>query len=191
VRLFVAVELPPPARAAAAIASQILRERVIHDAPRARLTWVAADRMHITVRFLGETSPDSVNTIATSLAAPLNSARFTLALGDAGAFPARGAPRALWLAISDGGAGLRALEEEVSARLVRVGVPRESRPFSPHLTLARVRDPAGLPGARIVQGVTAPPHPGGLVDAITLFESRLSPKGPMYTALQHTPLREG
>ena len=188
-RLFIAVELPPAALAAATVASQALRLRVTQSAPRARLTWVTPDRMHITVRFVGDADADRARAISSALAVPLDASRFALTLEEAGAFPVRGAPRALWLAVSDSGvAALRAVEAEVSARLAAAGIPRESRAFSPHLTLARVREPGGLRGS-VVQGLAAPAHPGELVEAITLFESRLSPKGPAYTALQHTPLR--
>jgi len=188
-RLFIAVELPPAALAAATMASQALRVRVAQDAARARLTWVTPDRMHITVRFIGDADPDQGQAIIAALAAPLDAACFSLTLKGAGAFPDRGAPRALWLALDgSAAAAVRVVEEKVSARLAAAGIPRESRPFSPHLTLARVRDPGGLRRS-IVQGVAAPAHPGERVEAITLFESRLSPKGPTYTALQRTPLR--
>jgi RNA polymerase sigma factor (sigma-70 family) len=83
------------------------------------------------------------------------------------------------------------MEEAVASRLDTIGVPREARPFSPHLTLARVRDPTGLQGVRFLQDLAPPPHTAGMVDAITLFESRLSPGGPIYTVLQRTTLREG
>lgn len=188
-RLFIAVELPTAALAAATMASQALRNRVTRAAPRARLTWVTPDRMHITIRFIGDADPGQGQAIIDALAVPLDAACFGLTLAGAGAFPERGAPRALWLALDASGlAGLRVVEEEVSARLAAAGIPRESRPFSPHLTLARVREPGGLRRS-VVQGVAAPAHPGELVEAITLFESRLSPKGPTYTALQRTPLR--
>ena len=190
-RLFIAVELPPPVLADATIAGRTLRDRVAQHAPGARLTWVPPERMHITVRFIGNADPEQEAAITSAVSAPLVARRFTLTLGEAGTFPTRGAPRAIWLAVGDSaGAALRAVEEEVSTRLTAAGIPREPRPFRPHLTLARVRDAGGLRGS-IVQGLAAPAHAGGLVGAITLFESRLSPNGPTYTALARTPLRSG
>src|SRR3954468_17214907 len=190
-RLFIAVELPASVAAAATAASDALRERVRQRATHARLSWVAPDRMHLTVRFLGEMNPNRGTTIAEALAAPLDSNPFPLTLGGAGAFPVRGAPRAVWLAINDGRSALNAVEEAVSSRLDAVGVARESRPFNPHLTLARVRDPSGLQGGGWLQGLAPPPHGAGVVDAITLFESRLSSTGPTYTVLQRTSLGQG
>src|SRR3954463_13285796 len=137
-RLFIAVELPASVAAAATAASAALRERVRQRAPNARLSWVAPDRMHLTVRFLGEINPDRGRAIAHALAAPLDHNPFPLTLGEAGAFPVRGAPSAVWLAIEDGRSAVTAVEEAVSSRLDTVGFARESRPFNPHLTLARV-----------------------------------------------------
>jgi len=189
-RLFVAVELPPPVIAAAAAAGQLLRERVAGVAPGARLTWVAPDRMHVTLRFLGQVNDEQAAAIAGTLAHPFETPSFTIGLGDIGAFPRRGAPRSIWIALAAGGEACRRLEHELSGRLDRVGIPRDPRPFSPHLTAARVREPAGLRWPAIAD-VAVPLHPGGPVDAITLFESRLSSRGPTYTALQRTTLREG
>lgn len=187
-RVFVAVELPPAASAAAAAISRTLEARVARGAPQARLTWVPADRMHLTIRFIGEVDPDRGLALKSLLAEPLKAAAFPLALGRAGVFPPRGTPRVLWLGVAAGAEGLRAVEQEVSARLDGAGIAREERPFSPHLTLARVRTPGGLRSALVLDEVAPPSDAGGVVDAITLFESRLSPKGPTYTALQRTPL---
>jgi 2'-5' RNA ligase len=67
-------------------------------------------------------------------------------------------------------------------------VAPEDRPYRPHVTLARVKEPAGLRTAPLLEGVRE--HEFGVrrVDAITLFESRLSPRGPTYMPLHRTPL---
>ena len=187
-RLFVAVELPEPVAAAAAAISADLRQRVERQAPNARLTWVAGDRMHVTVRFIGEVDDSQGQAIASVLGDPLQSVAFLLRLGRAGAFPPRGAPRVIWLDFAEGLDSLQRVEQEVSARLAHVGLPGEAKPFAAHITLARVRDPKGL-RAGWLEAVRIPPNAAGTVGAITLFESRLSSKGPTYTALQRTPLR--
>jgi 2'-5' RNA ligase len=83
---------------------------------------------------------------------------------------------------------LRQVEHEVSARLEGVGVPREDRDYSPHLTLARVRDGAGLRSAPLFEGLERVSLGTTRVEAITLYESRLSPKGPAYVPLHRTSL---
>ena len=175
-----------------------MKERVSRSAPHARVTWVAADRMHLTVRFIGAVDDVTASRIVSALAEPLATATFDLALGEAGVFlsrgrpfdSAQGKPHVLWVALRAGVDALQQLEAEVSARLDGVGIPREKRPFRPHVTLGRVRDPAGLRAPGLIDGLAAPASARGRVDAITLFESRLSPKGPTYIALQRTPLRE-
>lgn len=188
-RLFIAVELSPAALAAAADMSRALQRYVSDVAPKARLTWVPAERMHLTIRFLGEVDDGTRAAVESALAAPLDASAFTLTQGGVGAFPPRGAPRVLWLGIEQGLTELTRLEREVTQRLQIAGIPPDSHAFNPHLTLARVRNPQGLrlPGQR--DGVARSGHGTTLIDAITLFESRLSPKGPTYTPLRRTPLR--
>ena len=69
-----------------------------------------------------------------------------------------------------------------------MGVPEESRPYSPHLTIARVREPAGLKAAMLLEGLVDVPFGVAHIDAITLFQSRLSPKGPRYIPLERISL---
>jgi 2'-5' RNA ligase len=188
VRLFIAVEAPPPVVDAAMTVSDSLRERVRAAAPHARLTWMTPERMHLTIRFVGETDAAMAARIADLLAAPFATPSFTIGVGEAGSFPPRGTPRVLWLGLTEGRETLQQVEAEVSGRLDQAGIPRERRPFNPHLTLARVREPEGLRDT-ITAGIAAPAAAHGIVDAITLFESRLSPKGPTYIALQRIRLR--
>jgi 2'-5' RNA ligase len=190
-RLFVAVEINPSLAGELARVAGELRRRIETRAPRARLTWVAPDRLHFTVRFIGEVAPDRAASIAAALAPPLPCASFDLTIAGLGAFPPEGPPRALWAGISHGVPEMSGLEREVSARLASCGIHPEARDYSPHLTLARVREAAGLRAREALDA--APPGPFGCtrVDAITLFESRLSPKGPTYIPIQRTPLRAG
>jgi 2'-5' RNA ligase len=187
-RLFLAVELPESAINAAAAVSAALRERVRTLAPAAKLTWIPPDRMHLTISFLGEVDPPRAAMLVEVLSLPFQTVRFTVTLDGVGAFPSRGAPRVLWLGFSKGLIELQQLEREVSARLEIAGFPREQRPYSPHLTLARVREPRGLRPA-VLDRIEVSSHAGGTIDAITLFESRLSPKGPTYTTLHRTLLQ--
>jgi 2'-5' RNA ligase len=143
--------------------------------------------MHLTVRFLGEVEPGQAAMVVDRLSTPLPMDPFAVTLGRPGAFPSRGAPRVVWLGFSEGLAPFQRLERELSARLRTAGIPREDRPYSPHLTLARVRDARGMRLPALLDSVDVP-DASGVVDAITLFESRLSPQGPRYTALHRTPL---
>ena len=188
-RLFVAVELAPHVAAAAGALSRELRRRADRLAPQARITGIPDDRLHITVRFIGSVDDGGADAIRQALEPALAVAPFDLTVAGTGAFPVRGAPRVIWAGIGTGGEGLRRVEQEVAARLARLGLPPEPRAYSPHLTLARVREAAGLRGSRLCEGFENQVVGTTRVETITLFESRLSPKGPAYVALQKTPLR--
>jgi 2'-5' RNA ligase len=186
-RLFVAAEIGETLAARAAELTRELQRRARESAPRARVTWVPADRLHLTVRFIGEVDETRAAGVHNALEPPLAVAPFDLTLTGAGAFPKGGAPRVLWVGVANGRDELVAAERDVSARLARLGIPEEERAYSPHLTLARVREPAGLRSARLLEGLTERALGTVRVDAITLFQSKLSPKGPAYTPLLRIP----
>ena len=167
---------------------ETLQRRARLLAPRARLTWVTPDRMHLTVRFIGAADDEKLAALRRVLEAPFETTGFTLSVHGTGTFPPKGPPRVVWAGLQDGRDRLRALEREMTARLSTIGIPPEDRPYNPHLTLARVREPAGLRAAVLLDGLQAHAFGESPIDAITLFESRLSPKGPTYVALSRTAL---
>jgi 2'-5' RNA ligase len=187
VRLFVAVEVGEAVRAAAAGLIVALRAR-IDRVEGAKLSWVAPERMHLTVRFIGEMDDDHAARLASVLAPPLPVAPFQIVWNGVGAFPNVRRPRVIVCDIGRGQDGMAELEQEVSARLESAGVPREARPYTPHLTLARVRESRRLAGASAFEGADRHTLGTTAVDAITLFQSQLSSRGPTYVALQRTSL---
>lgn len=187
-RLFVAVRIDPHVTRTIAGFSDALKQQVTRHAPAARITWVSEDHLHITVRFVGHVDDAQGIQIRDALKSSIQVRPFELLVSGAGAFPPHGKPRVLWTGITQGREALADLEHEVSARLASCGVDRDDRPYSPHITLARVREPAGLRTAALFEGMAAQPFGGWRVDAITLFESRPSPRGHQYVSLQTTPL---
>ena len=188
-RLFVAVEIAPAVGAAAVELIVSLRERARQLAPSSRITWITADRLHVTVRFIGHADLEKADVIRQVLARPLERRPFELTISGVGTFPPKGPPRVVWAGVTDGRAALTATEELVSERLSGVGIAAEQQPYNPHLTLARVREAGGLRSVGWLEGVRDTTFGTMTVEAITLFESRLSPKGPTYVALQRTGLR--
>jgi RNA 2',3'-cyclic 3'-phosphodiesterase len=188
--LFVATEIGEALAAQVEDLSSELQKRTAKAAPRAKVTWIPAQRMHLSIRFIGEVDDSRATALRTALAPPIEVAPFELTLAGAGTFPKSGTPRVVWVGVTRGREELLAAERQVSARLIRVGVPREERPYSPHLTLARVREPAGLRSAQLLDGLTHTTIGTVRVDAITLFQSKLSPKGPTYLPLLRIPLQE-
>lgn len=187
-RLFVGVEIAPAVAAAAAALIERLRDRAARLAPLSRITWMTADRLHVTVRFIGHVDADRAAAVSQALAPPLALDAFDLTVAGIGTFPRRGPPRVVWSAVADGRELLLAIEQRVSERLARVGIAAEERPYNPHLTLARIREAGGLRSAALLEAVAETVLGATTVEAITLFESRLSPKGPTYVPLQRTSL---
>ena len=190
-RLFVAVEIGERLSKRVAEVSRELQRRAAEAAPRAKVTWVPPDRMHLTVRFIGEVDDERAAMVGKAFDAPLAVSPFRLGLCGVGTFPRSGTPRVVWVGVTEGRAGVLAIETEVTARLTPLGIPEENRAYSPHLTLARVREPARLRTAHLVDGLTDRQIGTVRIDTITLFQSKLSPKGPTYTPLLHIPLGTG
>jgi 2'-5' RNA ligase len=190
VRLFVAVELDPSVIRTLAAFNATLRTRAHTLAPTARIGWVAPEQLHVTSRFIGEVNDGRAAAVAGALLQELAVDAFDLVVQGAGAFPERGAPRVLWAGIGDGVEGLTAVEAQVSDRLLACGVAREDRPYRPHVTLARVREPVGLRSSALFDALDDQRFGTTRVEAITLFQSRTSPKGAVYTPLHRTGLRQ-
>ena len=183
-RLFVAVEIDDAlVRAATALIAE-LRAQAAQVAPHARITWLAADRLHLTLAFLGNIDDSWLPGIRQALWSPHVAPRFSIRFRGVGVFPARGRPRVVWMGIDAGREALVTLAAEVATRLTRVGVMLEDRAYSPHLTLGRVREAGELRASTLTAGREDAVLGMMVVGPITLFESRLSPSGPAYRPIE-------
>lgn len=186
--LFVAVEIGPEMAQAAARLIDELRRRVARLAPGARVSWVPESRLHVTVRFIGEVGAEGAEQVRAALRAPLDVPAFDLTLTGVGTFPDRRPPRVVWVGARAGGDRLVGVRQEVDMRLARLpGRPAEG-PLRPHLTLGRVRRPAGLRAAGLVGGLEQAELGSLHVEAVTLFESRATPAGQAHLPLHRTAL---
>jgi 2'-5' RNA ligase len=184
IRSFVAVLLPESLRARLAEAAAPLRQR------GAAVSWVRAENLHVTLRFLGGVDEATIGTVREALAeAAADLAPFRIVLQGFGAFPTPRAPRVVWVGVTDGGERLGALHARVEAALARRRIPAEDRPFHAHVTLGRAREPRGAPG--LAESLGGPGEPLGetLVDAVHLMRSDLDPAGSRYSVLAREPLR--
>ena len=173
VRTFVAVLLSE----AAAREAERLLDRL---RPLARCRWVTRAQLHITLRFLGELSLAAVERVRSAVAA-VAVQPFDIELHRAGTFPNLARPRTLWLGGDRGAPELTALAGRVNDALFEVGIPRNGRPFSPHLTLAR-SDGSPLPPA-LMRELERVPSVAWRCSDISLMRSRLTPRGAVYTRL--------
>ena len=189
-RLFIAVGLSPDARAAFTAAQDELRRL---DLP---VRWVAPHGAHLTLKFLGDTDPALVTPLGDTLRAVATEQQpFALRLAAPDAFPNWRRPRVLWLGLTGALDRLQGLHAALEAALTPLGIPREHRPFAPHLTLGRVRDDRARALAnaapRIDEALTrlvarrGTPLP---VATLHLIRSNLHPAGARYTTLRTAPL---
>lgn len=138
-RIFCAVELPEEVRARVAAHVSKLRETA---QPSLKISWERAEKLHLTLKFLGEIEAERVEALTRAANRAAGAAgKFEMRLREAGAFPARGNPRVLWLGLDDDTGRLAQLQERLEAECERENFPREPRPFRPHITLARIRTP--------------------------------------------------
>ncbi|RRR77032.1 MAG: RNA 2',3'-cyclic phosphodiesterase [Candidatus Viridilinea halotolerans] len=177
-RLFIALELP------SAIRDELVsvQERMRSTAPPVR--WVVPENMHLTLQFLGETPPERLAGLKAALA-DLAVPDITLHLGPLGAFPHLFQPAVVWVGLAGDVAALRGLQATVCAATAARGFAHKERSFYPHLTLGRVRE--GLNQLRLeALGATLersdPPRAlAWAAGRPLLFESTLTPQGPIYT----------
>jgi 2'-5' RNA ligase len=182
-RLFVAIEISDAVRQSAEELADELRRRVRRLAPRARVSWVASECLHMTLAFIGQVGEQRAAAVLDALRARWLREPIPTRVAGVGTFPPRGAPRAIWVGVDIGRDALVDVQQEVAARLSNVGIAPEQRPFHPHMTLARVREPAGLRAGPLIDGLADTGLGTFQVGAVTLFESRLSPRGPSYVPL--------
>jgi RNA 2',3'-cyclic 3'-phosphodiesterase len=186
-RLFVAVEIDDRARRVAEAVEEQL-QGALNSTLKAR--WVPPANMHLTVRFIGHVDDRRAPAVIEALAPPLAIAPFDIELGACGVFPPKGAPRALWIGLTQGLPSLALMCDAFNRRLRPLGLEPEARPFSAHLTLARIKDAPGGAGRAVSDalGRVAVPAARFQVARATVFQSHLSPKGPRYEPVALVPL---
>ena len=192
-RVFVGIEVSDDVRRQAGDVVGALRRR-LDTGVDAR--WVPIENLHLTVRFIGSVADERITALLGALEQPLTTHPFEIELNGCGRFPPRGAPRVLWIGLTRGLPTLTELHQEFDRRVLPFGYAPEDRPFSAHLTLARIKDARGagdrlIAGGRLIDEALAHlrSHPVvQTVEQVTVFESRLSPKGPHYSPLRRIRL---
>jgi RNA 2',3'-cyclic 3'-phosphodiesterase len=180
IRLFVAVDIPDAVRQALSAWIASLQSTY----PRAR--WARASNLHVTLKFIGERPEELLDAMRAALRAVRQPSAIAISFRGAGFFPNEHRPRVLWAGI-ESGPELACLAEAIDLALAPAGIPRETREFRPHLTVARFpesSDRAGLAKLRDALARSAPPEFGSArVADFHLFRSELKPSGAQYTRL--------
>lgn len=161
----------------------------------ADVKWVEKDNIHLTLKFLGEISDEKLKKIESILDTIGGSVRtFQISIKDIGAFPKIDYPRVVWVGLDKGADESKLLAEKIDEELSKIGFEKESRPFAAHLTVGRVRSPKNKEALKekmlSFQGPGSGVRgPAQAVSSIILFQSKLTPKGPIYTKLHESKLK--
>lgn len=183
-RLFIAIPLPEPVLRQLAEVQRLLEKQM----PAGSVRWVKPEGIHLTLKFLGDTPEGKVPAIRDALTAVARrAAPCSFTVGDLGCFPNLRRPRVIWVGVQEPGGQLALLQEAVEKGMATLGYPREGRPFSPHLTLGRVKDSVPARDVARIGDIVGATSVGTLgevrAESFALIRSILQPTGAEYTPL--------
>jgi len=158
----------------------------------ADVKWVKPEVIHLTLKFLGEITDEKCADVKFALDTIAKSVKpFELNLKDIGAFPKIEHPRVIWVGLDKGAVETTALAGRIDDSLSKIGFAKEDRPFSPHLTIGRARSP--LNRDKLKEKISSASAKFQFtavnsckVASVILFQSTLTPKGPIYTKLHES-----
>ncbi|MFH0912096.1 MAG: RNA 2',3'-cyclic phosphodiesterase [Patescibacteria group bacterium] len=184
-RLFVAINLSTATKLALLkISSQLPTSPALRTAK--------ADNLHLTLQFLGDIEIDSIPAIRDVLTLVANQHHpFELACTRLGAFPNFNQPQTIWIGVM--GPRLMELQTDLTKSLRKLVPTLDTKPFKPHLTLARVKAPLSTKDLATLQSLTTKiilPPPTS-VTSIDLMASTLTPRGPIHNLVSHHPFLNG
>ena len=184
-RLFIALPLTPEVHTRL---GEIITELKGYAEP---VRWVLPENAHLTVRFLGDTDPSLLPRLQALVDETARSfPAVEVAVDRLGVFPDLRRPRVIWAGLAEVPAALPALAEQVERRVREFGFPPEKRGFKPHITIGRVKRDRRLSRLPDVIADYRMSPLSFRLDRLVLFQSTLTPQGPLYDAL-HTGMLTG
>jgi 2'-5' RNA ligase len=190
IRSFIAIELPREIR----LALETLQAR-LKSPDQPWVKWVDPHGIHLTLKFLGNVAADRIDEIIEAMGeAAGGTPALHLEFKSMGVFPNLRRVQVAWIGLDGEIERLSQLQQRIEASLARLGFARESRPFTPHLTLARVRDRAPAEDrqafGRVVAGASLEADYAFEVTAIGLIKSQLTREGAVYSRLGSAGLKK-
>ena len=186
IRTFIAIKLAPE------IISKISGVQEELKKSGAEVRWVKPENIHLTLKFLGHITPEKVEKVKITTREIMKPfAPFEISVSGLGAFPKISYPRVIWMGIDEGKEELKRITSSIEENLVKMGFAKKKRPFSPHLTLGRVKSSKGR--ERLIEAFTkfTVSNLGNMrVTKISLIKSELTPQGPVYTTLEEIDLKD-
>ena len=189
IRSFIAIELPDEVKSALAQLQAQLK-----TGKQLPVKWVDPYSIHLTLKFLGNIDLNKVREITGAMeAAAQGISPFKLEVKDVGVFPNLKRVRVVWVGVSGEVAQLSQLQQRTESNLVPLGFARESRSFTPHLTLARVREQASPDEQQSFGELIASTKFETVyefdVDSINLMKSQLTREGAIYSRISSVKLK--
>jgi 2'-5' RNA ligase len=182
-RLFTGIALPPETQAKLTRLIELLRSA-------AHLRWSPPYNLHITTKFIGEYPENRLDDLTAQLASVPRSGAFDIHVRGLGWFPNPHSPRVLWVGVHSGDA-LKELARVTDEATAKLGVEKETKRFSPHLTIARIKDAVPLAPLRsAIANLDADDFGTFQVDRFHLYRSTPGPSASIYTQLAEFPLIE-
>jgi len=189
VRCFIAVELPDEIKAGL---TRLQAQLKSGDQPGVK--WVDPYGIHLTLKFLGSIAVDRIDPITGAMGeAALGVSPFRLKVESLGVFPNLRRVQVVWVGISGEVDRLVQLQQRIESNLAGLGFAPEPRRFTPHLTLARLRDRASLDErqrfGQLIAGTKFEPTYSFQVDAVSLMRSQLTREGAIYSRISSVELK--
>ena len=185
-RVFCAIDLPPDLKQQLAIHIDRLKKET-----GVKTGWTSPENIHLTIKFLGNIPVSDVKKVSQAAAHAIRSlAPFKLIAEHCGAFPMYGPPRVLWIGVTDTSAQLARLYEGLDEECATAGFPKEARPFHPHLTLARIRNPAKARALAAAHRGLRFPQTEFAVNDFLVIRSEFGKNGSKYTTVSTHVLGE-
>jgi 2'-5' RNA ligase len=186
IRTFIGIALPAEVRHVIARYIDSLRSKF----PGIRVGWEKEEKLHITIKFLGNKDESQLIDLKQALEdVAAQHGEFSVLISGTGVFPSLRRPGVLWLGVSEGRESVVSLAESVESACEAVGILHDKRPFSPHLTIGRIREPqkaCQLAAAHIGSDFAPISFE---VRRITFYLSRLHPSGSVYETISFHDLR--
>jgi len=187
-RAFIAVELPENIIKIVSEFQNLLRKS------GADVKWVQPQNLHLTLRFLGEIGEEMPPRLAILMQETVGDKEtFVADLSELGVFPSLNSPRVVWAGINAGAPQIKIIADILEEKICLLGFQRETQTFSPHITLGRVKSSFNRIG--LVEAIRdlsvdfAARHLQFNVNRISLFQSKLTPRGPIYQKLKDISLK--
>jgi 2'-5' RNA ligase len=181
-RLFCGIDLPEDVRDG-------MERLLMHLRPAAHLKWVAVYNLHLTLKFIGEWPEAKLPQLEQALRSIPKRPAVHVEVRGLGWYPNARNPRVFWAGVEDGDA-LPSLARDLESALEPLKIPKESRVFTAHLTLARIKEPVPLEALRSAVAKVEDTVFGSFqVDRFYLFRSQPGSAGSIYTKLSEYPLQ--